>query len=158
MSPLRSEVMTSEHPGTPGTEAMGPVDFVLMEFPDQEPRGEVANALLDLVERNTIKLYDIAVIRKATDGNVAAVELSDLGDTGFSPFLGARSGLLGEDDLAEAAVAMEPGTVALLIVYENAWAAPFIAAAQGAGGQLAASARIPVQNIIDALDALDGEE
>lgn len=150
--------MTSEHPGTPGTEAMGPVDFVLVEFPDQEPSGEVALALLDLVDRNLIKLYDIAVIRKATDGNVAAVELADLGDTGFSRFLGARSGLLGEEDLAEAAVAMEPGTIAVLIVFENTWAAPFVAAAQGAGGQLVASARIPVQNIVDALDALDGEE
>lgn len=140
--------------------AMGPVDFVLLEFPDQEPSGETAAALIDLVEAGTIRLYDVLAVRKAADGTVSGFEISDLGSegTGFAVFAGARSGLLGDDDIAEAAAAMSPGTIAVLLVYENAWAAPFVAAARRAGGEMIASARIPAQDIMDALDALDAED
>ena len=137
--------------------AMGPIDFILLEFPDQEPSGEAADALLDLVEAGTIRLYDIIAVRKAADGSVSGFEVTDLGDDGFgfASFAGARSGLLGDDDVAEAAEAMEPGAVAVLIVYENAWATPFASAVLRHGGQFVASARIPVESVIEALDALD---
>lgn len=140
--------------------AMGPIDFVLIEFPDQEPSGEAAAALADLVDAGVIRLYDILAVRKAADGSVSGFEISDLGDgdTGFAVFAGARSGLLGDDDVAEAAAAMEPGTIAVLLIYENAWAAPFVAAARRAGGEMVASARIPAQDIMDALDALEAGE
>lgn len=140
--------------------AMGPIDFVLIEFPDQEPSGEAAAALADLVDAGTIRLYDVLAVRKAADGSVSGFEISDLGDgdTGFAVFAGARSGLLGDDDVAEAAAAMEPGTIAVLLIYENAWAAPFVAAARRAGGEMVASARIPAQDILDALDALEAGE
>jgi len=141
------------------SEIIGPIDFVLLEFPDQNPAGETAAALLNLIENGTIRLYDITAIRKATDGAVSGFEVAELDGIGttFSVFAGAMSGLIGDDDIAEAAAAMEPGTVAVLLVYENAWAIPFIGAAHRAGGQLIASARLSAQSIIDVLDALDAE-
>jgi len=138
--------------------AIGPIDFILIEFPDQEPTGEVADALFGLVEAGLVSVYDVVAIRKAADGTVSGFELTDLtadGVGGFATFAGARSGLLGDEDIAEAAEAMEPGTVAVLIVYENTWAAPFVAAVRAKGGQLIASARIPSQDVLDALDALE---
>jgi uncharacterized membrane protein len=138
--------------------AIGPIDFVLLEFPDQEPTGEVADALMGLVEAGLVSVYDIVAIRKAADGTVSGFELTDLtaeGAGGFATFAGARSGLVGDDDIAEAAAAMEPGTIAVLLVYENTWAAPFVAAVHAKGGQMIASARIPAQDVLDALDALE---
>jgi hypothetical protein len=96
--------------------------------------------------------------RKDAAGNVEGIEITDLTSEGagsFSAFAGARSGLLGDDDVAQAADALEPGTIAVLIVYENAWAGPFAAAALKAGGQMVASQRIPVTDVIEMLDALD---
>ena len=136
----------------------GPIDFVLLEFPDQEPSGVAAAALMDLIDAGTIRLYDLAIVRKAEDGSFEALELSalpaEVGD-GFGRMAGARSGLLTDEDLADAAEAMEPATVAVLLVFENAWAAPFVNAVHQVGGQLVASKRIPVQDIVDALDALE---
>lgn len=142
---------------TDQSQVPGPIDFLLLEFPDREPTGAAAGALADLLEQGTIALYDIVAIRKTDDGAITAVELAELGIAGFAEFVGARSGLLGDEDIAEAALAVEPGTVAVLLVYENRWAAPFVAAVHGAGGQLIASARIPAQELIDVLDALDAQ-
>lgn len=130
----------------------GPVDFILLEFPADADTSDAATALIDLVERGTVRLWDLLVIRKAMDGSVTVVEVTD---SPFAHLAGARSGLLGDDDIAEAAGVMEPGTGAALIVYENAWAIPFIAGALTAGGQLVASTRIPAPVIIEALDALE---
>lgn len=138
--------------------AIGPIDFLLLEFPDQEPTGEVADALMDLVDAGLVAVYDLVAIRKAADGAVSTFELTDLtadGVGGFAGFAGARSGLLGDDDIAEAAAAMEPGTIAVLLVFENTWAAPFVAAVHRKGGQMIASSRIPAQQILDALDELE---
>ncbi len=138
----------------PDDDIHGPVDFVLLEFPgDREPTGEAAAELARLVESGIIRLYDLAVIQKQADGTFSGIVLDEI--EGFAAFAGARSGLLGDDDLAEAAAAMAPGTIAALIVYENAWAAPFVGAARRAGGELIATARIPAQDLMDALDALD---
>ncbi len=136
----------------------GPIDFILLEFPDQEPSGATAGALMDLIEAGIIRLYDLVAVRKAADGSLAALEITELpgeAGEGFGRMAGARSGLLSDEDLAEAAAAMEPGTVGVLLIYENAWASPFVTAAHAAGGQLIASARIPAQDIVDALDALE---
>jgi uncharacterized membrane protein len=139
------------------SEVTGPVDYVLLEFPDQEPSGETAAALLDLADAGIIHVYDIVAIRKTSDGSVSGVEITDLGTdgAGFALFAGARSGLMDDDDIADAGTAMKPGTVAVLLVYENTWAVPFVAATHRSGGQLVASARIPAQNIIDVLDAVE---
>jgi hypothetical protein len=135
-------------------DAHGPIDFVLLEFPDQKPSGMVADALLDQIDAGTIRLYDIVAVRKAADGRVAAFELSDIpGD--LSQLAGARSGLLTDEDFMDIEAALEPGTIGVLLVYENAWAAPFVAAAREAGGDVVASARLAAQDVMDALDAAE---
>lgn len=138
----------------------GPVDFVLLEFPSDQLTGRAAPALVDLVDRGVIRLLDLLVISKADDGTVAALELSDAGGAGagFFDVDGARSGLLRDDDMREAAEAMRPGTVAALIVYENTWAIPFVDAVLDSGGELIASARLPAPEVMAALDALDPDE
>lgn len=144
---------------TTTNDAHGPIDFVLLEFPNDRTDGTAAQALLDLVEAGTIRLLDLVVARKEDDGTVEVIELDALGDvTAFVQFAGARSGLLDDSDIREAGDAMSPGTTAALIVFENAWAAPFVAAARKNGGEVIASMRIPVTDVINALDALDAEE
>ena len=136
----------------------GPIDFLLLEFPGDRVTGRTAEALGDLVDRGVVRLYDLVVLRKQADGSIAAVALEGASDGqagGFVAFAGARSGLLSDSDLADAAATMNPDTIAALIVYENAWAIPFVAAALEAGGAPIASARIPATDVAAALDALD---
>ncbi len=139
---------------------LGPIDYVLVEWPDRQPSGEGVPHLLDLVEKGIIRVLDLALFVKAEDGELTAIEIEDLGGPaeGLRVFEGVSSGLIGDDDLAEAAEALEPGTAAALLVYENLWAAPFASAVRRSGGQLVASGRIPVQAVIAALDALEGDE
>jgi hypothetical protein len=134
---------------------MGPIDYVLIEWPDRQPSGEAAPIVVDLVERGLIRVLDLAFITKAEDGEVAGLEIKDLGEQveELKVFEGVSSGLLSDDDVAEAAAALEPGTSAALLVFENRWAAPFASAVRRSGGQLVASGRIPVQAILAALQA-----
>ncbi len=136
---------------------MGPIDYLLVEWPGRQPNGEVAPYLVDLVDRGLVRILDLAFVTKDEDGTVAGLELADLGDGAaeLEVFAGASSGLLHEDDLTEAAAALEPGTSAALLVYENTWAAPFATAVRRSGGQLVASGRIPVQAVLAALDAAE---
>lgn len=142
---------------TTTTDVHGPIDFVLLEFPRDRMTGEAAQALVDLVEAGIIRLYDLMVISKDPDGVVEVLEMSEdeSGVAGFSYFAGARSGLLGDDDVEEASAALEPNTVAAMIVYENTWAVPFVAAARKNGGELVASARIPAGDLMATLDDLE---
>lgn len=135
----------------------GPIDFVLLEFPRERLTGEAAAALVDLVQSGTIRLLDLALLSKSEDGDVETLELTGpaADRAGLARFAGARSGLLGGEDVQAAAEAMAPGTVAALLVYENTWAGPFVAAARRSGGELVASNRIPASDVIDALDRLD---
>jgi uncharacterized membrane protein len=139
------------------TVEMGPIDYLLVEWPGRQPNGEVAPHLIDLVERGLIRILDLAFVAKDEDGTVAGIELADLGDGAaeLEAFEGASSGLISDDDLTEAAAALEPGTSAALLVFENTWAAPFAAAVRRSGGQLVASGRIPVADIEAALDAAE---
>jgi hypothetical protein len=132
---------------------MGPIDYVLVEWTGRQPTGEAVPHLIDLVDRGLIRILDLAFIAKAEDGSVAGLELADLGDAvaEYAVFEGASSGLLGDDDIE----ALEPGTSAALLVYENSWAAPFASAVRRSGGQLVASGRIPVQAVLAALDAAE---
>jgi hypothetical protein len=135
---------------------MGPIDFVAIEFPDGKPTGEAAPLLLDLVDRGIIRIIDLTFIKKDEDGSVSALEISDFdGDGQFSVFEGASSGLLDDEDAASASDAMEPGSAALMVVFENRWAAPFAIAMRRAGGQLVAFDRIPVQSLLAALDTVE---
>jgi hypothetical protein len=139
---------------------MGPIDYILIEWPDRQPTGEAAPIVVDLVERGIIRVLDLAFIAKDEDGSVAGLEITELGQEveELKLFEGASSGLLGDDDIAEAAEALEPGTSAALIVFENSWAAPFASTVRRSGGQLVASGRIPVQAVLAALEAAEGTE
>jgi hypothetical protein len=142
----------------PDSAACGPIDFVLLEFPDDTDTKACADALWDLVERDVIRIFDILVIRKALDGSYSGVDLTDVTFAGFGSFTafeGARSGLIHDDDVSAAVDAMQPGTVAALIVFENTWAAPFVGAVLDARGELIASQRIPAPDVLEALDRLD---
>jgi hypothetical protein len=137
---------------------MGPIDYVVLEWPGDAPvTGEVMPLLLDLVERGTIRILDIGIIVKDADGSVVVGDLVELAEQaeGLAEFAGASSGLLGPDDLQEAAAAVEPGTVAAVLVWENRWAAPVAAALRRSGGQLVATGRIPVQALLASLDATE---
>lgn len=139
----------------------GPIDFVLVEFAGDRLTGRAAQALVDLVDRGTIRLYDVVIVGKDKDGTIYGVDLAEaaaeqVGD--FVGLAGARSGLLSEEDMREAGSALEPGRLAALIVYENTWAIPFVAAAREAGGELVAGARIPAQDVMDTLETLEALE
>lgn len=136
---------------------MGPIDYILVEWPGRQPNGEVAPHLVDLVERGLIRILDLVFIAKDEEGNVAGLEISELaGEVAeLSVFEGASSGLLSDEDVDEAGDVLEPGTSAALLVFENAWAAPFATAVRRSGGQLVASGRIPVQALLAALDAAE---
>lgn len=136
---------------------VGPIDYVLIEWRGRQPNGEAMPHLIDLVERGVIRILDVAFIVKDEDGSVAGIELADLGEDGaqLSVFEGASSGLISDEDVGEAAGALEPGTSAALLVFENTWAAPFVAAVRRSGGELVASGRIPAEDVLAALDAAE---
>ncbi|PXA67175.1 DUF6325 family protein [Cryobacterium arcticum] len=138
------------------TEYAAPVDFVIIEFPagEQNFSGEVIEQLVALVDSGTIRLIDGMVLVKDADGDVEASELSDLDELGPLARIAADlADFLAADDVAHLAAAMDPGSVAGVLVYENVWAAPFSAAARRAGGRLIADGRIHSQDIADALEA-----
>ena len=134
---------------------MGPIDYVVIEWPGEQPVGDVVPLIVDAVDRGIIRILDIAIMAKGDDGSVAAIDLGDLEDDGFAEFEGASTGLLGQEDLEEAAAALEPGTSAAVLVWENSWAGPIASALRRSGGQLVATGRIPVQAILASLDAVD---
>lgn len=144
--------------GANGADAeMGPIDYLVVEWPDKQPTGEAVPYLVDLVDRGLIRVLDMAFVAKGEDGSVARIEIADLGDSiaEFAVFSGAESGLLSDEDAGAAAEAIEPGTSAAVLVYENRWAAPFASALRRTGAQLVASGRIPMQELIAALDAAE---
>ncbi|MFE7185908.1 DUF6325 family protein [Streptomyces erythrochromogenes] len=138
-------------------ETMGPVDYLIVEFPGNKMTGEGLPLLVDLVDRGIIRILDLVFVRKDADGSVVALELKDAGDgeMDLSVFEGAASGLLGQDDIDEAGAALEAGNSAGILVYENVWAAPFALALRRGGAQLVAGGRIPVQALLASLDVME---
>lgn len=138
---------------------LGPVDIVVIAYPPGSPMtGEAAPILVDLVDRGIIRVLDVMFVKKEDDGSIIGFEARDLTDKGvgeFHVFEGASSGLLGEQDAQKAGDAIEPGSGAVLIVYENRWAAPFISAVRRNGGVPVAFERIPAQALMEALDAVE---
>lgn len=140
---------------------LGPVDYLVVAFPTDRMTGEAFRMLVDLVDRGIIRILDLAFVRKDHDGAVTTLSQMDVERMQVldaALFDGAASGLLDETDLSEAAAAMDPGTAAAVLVYENVWATPFATALRRAGGQLVASGHIPVQAILATLDELEQEE
>lgn len=138
---------------------LGPLDIVVIAYPANAPMtGEAVPLLLDLVERGIIRVLDAMFVVKNEDGTYSGFDATGLDERGvgdFTVFEGASSGLLGDEDVATAADSIEPGSAAVMIVYENRWAAPFIAAVRRNGGVPVAFERIPAQDLIDALDAAE---
>ena len=140
-----------------GEEAFGPIDVVVIGYPPDAPKtGEAIPILLDLVDRGIVRVLDALFVQKDEDGTFSGFDLADLDeDTAgdLTAFAGATTGLIHDDDAALAAAELEPGSAAVLLVYENRWAAPFISAVQRNGGVLIANERIGVQALYDALQA-----
>ena len=146
---------------TTETAETGPVDYLVVEFPGNRMKGEALSRLVDLVDAGTIRVLDLVFVRRDVDGSTLAVEIADLdgdGELDLAVFEGASSGLLGADDLDAAASVIEPGSSAGVLVYENTWAAPFVAAVRRAGGVLVAGGRIPVEDVLATLDDLEAAE
>jgi hypothetical protein len=142
-------------------EEMGPVDYLVIEFPGSRMTGEGLPLLVDLVDRGIVRLLDLTFVKKELDGSVRGITIADLDEDGkldLAVFEGVSSGLLGQDDIDEASGALEPGSSAALLIYENTWAAPLATALRRGGAQLVAGGRIPVQAILAALDAAEQDE
>ena len=140
---------------------MGPVDYLVVEFPGNKMTGEGLPLLVDLVDRGIIRILDFAFVMKELDGSVHAIEIADFdgdGQLDLAVFEGASSGLLDEGDLDEAGGVLEPGCSAGVLVYENVWAAPLAVALRRGGAQMVASGRIPVQALLAAAEALDAAD
>ena len=139
---------------------LGPVDYLIVEFPAGASNftGEMAEELLRLVDAGTIRLIDVLILTKNDDGSVDAIELEDLDDLGaFQRIEAELAEMLAEEDVEHLAAAMDPGSTAGVLIWENLWAAPFASAARRAGGQLIANGRIPAQAIIAAVQADEAE-
>jgi hypothetical protein len=138
---------------------LGPVDVVVIAYPAGAPMsGEAVPILLDLVDRGIVRVLDALFVRKEADGTFSGFDLADVDEEtagDLTVFAGATTGLLDDDDVATAAAEIEPGSAALMLVYENRWAAHFIAAVRRNGGELISNQRVGVQQLIDALDAAE---
>jgi hypothetical protein len=151
--PISEEVPVNEE-----QDEMGPVGYLIVEFPGSQMTGEGLPLLVDLVDRGLIRILDLTFFTKETDGSVTVLELTDLdgdGELDLAVFDGASSGLLGSDDLADAREVIEPGSSAAVLVYENRWAAPLVSALRRGGAQLVASGHIPLETLAEALDAAE---
>ena len=138
---------------------LGPIDIVVIAYPADAPMtGDAVPIFVDLIDRGIIRVLDVLFVMQNEDGTVSGFEATDLdGDSigDLKVFEGASSGLLGEDDVTSVGEALEPGTAAVMIVYENRWAAPFAAAVRRNGGVLVANHRITAQELMDAIDTAD---
>jgi hypothetical protein len=140
---------------------LGPVDYIVVEFPGSKFSGEIAPALMDLVNRDLIRVLDLVLVTKDESGAVDAFEIGDLDDTEVGElrnFEAAVAMLLSEDDVVRLSETMDPGSTAAVLVWENKWAAPFASAMRRAGGQLITSGRIPIQAIVAAIEEEDAME
>jgi Family of unknown function (DUF6325) len=148
--------------GATSPEALGPVDAIVIGYPPDAPmRGDAVPLLLDLVDRGIVRVLDVMFLTKRTDGTVETFGASDLAARGvgdLEAFQGASSGLLGDEDVAIVAETIEPGSAAVILVYENRWAAPFAAAVRRNGGQVLATAHIGVEDLLTALDAAESAD
>ncbi|HWJ54438.1 MAG TPA: DUF6325 family protein [Propionibacteriaceae bacterium] len=140
---------------------IGPIDYLTVEFPRAKLTGEGLAALVDLVDRGIIRILDLRFVKREQDGSFTALAVSDFDGDGLldlAVFEGVESGLLDDDDLNQAASVIEPGSAAGLLVYENTWAGPFVSAMRRAGAEVVASGRIPANDVVAMLDALESGE
>jgi len=139
-------------------EDLGPIDYLIVEFPGNRMTGDGFAILLDLVDRGLIRILDLLFVRKDEDGTTTVLDLSDLdrdGTMDLAVFQGASSGLIGKEDVEQATSVIEPGSSAGVMIYENRWAAPFAAALRRGGAQLVARGGIPIDALVATLDAAE---
>jgi Family of unknown function (DUF6325) len=140
---------------------VGPIDYLALEFPEARVSGEGLAALLDLVDKGTVRILDLRAVKREVDGTFTEMEIADFDNDGtldLAVFRGVSSGLLDDDDLSQAASLIEPGKVVALLVWENTWAAPFVSAMRRVGADVIASGRIPADEVVAMLDELETEE
>lgn len=137
--------------------ALGPLDFILIEFPDTASTAPVAAELAAILDRGIVRLFDIAAVRRENDA-VRRVDLASGGPSldAFAALAGAQSGLFDDSDIMQAGEVLESGMSGLMLAFENTWASGFVAAAHAAGGRVVAADRIPAQALLDALDVVEG--
>ena len=140
---------------------VGPIDYLAVEIPQANMKGEGFAEILDLVDRGIIRVLDVRAVLVGDDGELTALALTDLDGDGtldLAVFDGAQSGLLDDDDVAQVASLVGKGNAVVVLLYENTWAGPFVSAMRRAGAELVASGRIPADDVIAALDALEAAE
>jgi hypothetical protein len=140
-------------------DTLGPVGFLVVEFPGNKMTGDGLLALVDLVDSGLIRVLDLEFDMRDDDGNVSMIDLRDIdgdGELDLTVFEGSFSGLLDPTDHAEAASVLEPGSSAAILVYENRWAIPFVQGLRNSGGQVVAAGFIPQDDLVEALDAAEG--
>jgi len=138
---------------------LGPISYLIVEFPSGTMTGEGFPVLVDLVERGVIRILDLMLVESDADGTSRVLELRDVdndGELDLTIFEGVSSGLLDESDLTDAASAIEPGTTAGILLFENTWAAPFTQALRSGGANLVAAGYIPQDALIAALESIEG--
>ncbi len=137
---------------------MGPISYLIVEFPGNKMTGEGLPILVDLVEKGLIRILDLTFVTKAEDGSMAVVELADLdadGDVDLTVFAGASSGLIDQSDLGDESMVIEPGSSAAVLLFENRWATGFVQALRRGGAQLVSAGYISQDAIVAALDAIE---
>jgi hypothetical protein len=137
---------------------LGPVSYLVVEFPGSKMTGEGFPILVDLVDRGLIRILDLVFVTKDLDGSVRAIELRDLdrdGSLDLAVFEGASSGLLDEEDLGDAGTVLQPGSSAGILIFENRWATDFVQALRRSSGELVAAGYIPVDALAASLEALE---
>jgi hypothetical protein len=139
---------------------LGPVDWIVVEFAGSKFNGEIAPALRDLVDRDLVRVLDLLILKKDADGSLEAFELSDLDEAevgDLRTYEAELAMLLSEDDVAAVGAAVEPGSTAAVLIWENTWAVPFASAVRRSGGQLVASGRIGIDTLLAAIEDDDDE-
>jgi hypothetical protein len=140
---------------------VGPIDYIVVEFPGAKFTGEALGALVDLVDRGIIRVLDLRVALVEEDGSFTAMAITDIdgdGELDLAVFSGVESGLLDDDDLAKGAELVGGGDAVAVLLYENTWAAPFVTALRHQNAEVIASGRIPADEVIAALEALESRE
>ena len=139
-------------------DVLGPVDYLVVEFPAEKANfsGEMATELKSLTDRALVRVLDLVLLRKDDDGSVEVAELADVDESNVGDLLSLEADLamlLAEEDVEEIGKALEPGSIAAVLVYENSWAGPFASSIRRSGGQLIASGRVPTQALLAAIEA-----
>jgi len=136
-------------------QTMGPISYLIVEYPGNKMTGEGLQALLDLVDRGLVRILDLEFVTRGDDGSITALSLREL-DTGafdISVFEGASSGLLDQSDFDDAKEAISPGSSAAVLIFENRWATTFVNGLRRGGAELVAAGYIPLADVVASLDA-----